>query len=99
MSNTAATTKLSFGQALAGFKSLPGWMQSIINASVGMGILLLVWWIGGLLIASNPDTQAFADFAPGPTFSALWYLVETGTIWETIYSSLYRIVYGLFGGL
>ena len=59
----------------------------------------MVWWIGGLLIASNPDTQAFADFAPGPTFSALWYLVETGTIWETIYSSLYRIVYGLFWGI
>lgn len=99
MSDTAVTSKMSFGQALAGFKNLPGWLQSMINATSGMGILLLVWWIGGILIASNPDTEAFAAFAPGPTFSALWYLIETGSIWETIYSSLYRIITGLFWGV
>lgn len=51
------------------------------------------------MIANNPDTEAFAGFAPGPTFAALAYLVETGSIWETIYSSLYRILIGLFWGI
>jgi len=48
MSDSRVNPQLSFGQALAGFKSLPGWLQSMINATSGMLILLLVWWIGGL---------------------------------------------------
>lgn len=99
MSDSQIKPQLSFGQALAGFKNLPNWLQSMINATSGMLILLLVWWIGGLLISANPDTQAFAAFAPEATFSALWYLIETGSIWETIYSSLSRIISGLFWGV
>lgn len=48
------------------------------------------------MISSDPDTQAFAGFAPGPSFAALGDLVSSGRIWETIYSSLYRILFGLF---
>ncbi|KUJ72308.1 ABC transporter permease [Thiomicrospira sp. WB1] len=96
---TATRPTMSIGGLWAGYQRWPGWLQNLTNATLGMGILLFVWWIGGLLIASNPDTQAFANFAPGPTFQALWYLIETGSIWETIYSSLYRIMIGLFWGI
>lgn len=88
-----------FTQIHKGFGGLPLWLQSSTNAILGMGILFFFWWIGGLLIESNPDTEAFANFAPGPTMVALWELIETGTIWETISSSLQRILIGLFWGI
>jgi len=81
------------------YKALPPLVQNFLNATLGVLILLFIWWIGGLLIASDPDTQAFSGFAPAPTFAALSYLIETGSIWETIYSSLYRILIGLFWGI
>ena len=99
MSVTATKPTFSFSQINTGFKKLPPSVQNFANATLGMGILLLLWWIGGILIQSNPDTEAFAAFAPGPAFSALGYLIETGSIWETIYSSLYRILIGLFWGI
>lgn len=99
MSVAATKPKFSFSQINTGFKRLPSSVQNFANATLGMGILLLLWWIGGILIQSNPDTEAFAAFAPGPAFSALSYLIETGSIWETIYSSLYRILIGLFWGI
>lgn len=81
------------------YKALPAMVQNFLNATLGVLILLLVWWFGGVLIASDPDTEAFAGFAPAPTLAALSYLIETGSIWETIYSSLYRIIIGLFWGI
>ena len=88
-----------FSQLSLGFKRLPLWVQNTTNAALGMSILLFLWWLGGLAIANNPDTEAFADFAPGPTFAALSELIASGSIWETIYSSLYRIIIGLFWGI
>jgi NitT/TauT family transport system permease protein len=88
-----------FANVKSGYGKMPLWMQSATNATLGMTILLVLWWIGGLLIASNPDTEAFANFAPGPTLVSLWHLIESGTLWETIYSSLYRIIIGLFWGI
>lgn len=88
-----------FSQLSERFNKLPMWMQSSTNAVLGMSILLFFWWLGGLAIASNPDTAAFADFAPGPTLAALGSLIASGTLWETIYSSLYRIGVGLFWGI
>ncbi|WP_321325165.1 ABC transporter permease [Thiomicrorhabdus sp.] len=99
MSTLAVKPTFSFSQLYSGFRKLPPGVQNFSNAALGMAILLLLWWIGGILIQSNPDTEAFADFAPGPAFSALYYLIETGSIWETIYSSLYRIIIGLFWGI
>lgn len=99
MSTLAAKPMFSFGQMYSGFRKLPTGVQNFSNAVLGMALLLLLWWIGGILIESNPDTEAFAGFAPGPAFSALAYLFETGSIWETIYSSLYRIIIGLFWGI
>ena len=29
--------------------------------AAGIAALVAVWWLGGWLIASNPDTESFAD--------------------------------------
>lgn len=63
--------------------------------AVGVLFLLSAWWLGGYLIASNPDTESFADFAPGPAFARLADLVATGQVLEPVSSSLYRIALGL----
>lgn len=66
---------------------------------LGCSVLLAIWWFGGYLIASDPDMSAFSDFAPQPTFIALNDLVVSGELAETIISSLYRILVGLFWGV
>lgn len=83
----------------AAYMRLPDGLVSVINGVVGMLILLFFWWLGGLAIASNPNTQAFAAFAPAPALSALYDLIISGTLWNTISSSLYRILSGLFLGI
>lgn len=62
---------------------------------IGVGVLLCLWWLGGYIIQNNPDTQAFSGFAPKPTFIALYELIKSGGLWQTIGSSLYRIGTGL----
>lgn len=61
----------------------------------GIAVLLAVWWLGGYLIASNPDTASFADFAPAPAFARLIELLETGAVWNAAWPSLERIGCGL----
>jgi NitT/TauT family transport system permease protein len=85
-----------------GFK----WFRPLLNLLValrfpalGITSLLVAWWFGGYLVANDPDMWAFANFAPEPTFHALYGLVASGEIWPTIFSSLYRILYGLFWGI
>lgn len=99
MSSAMTVGKFSFGQITATYKKMPGWLQNFTNATLGMTILLFFWWVGGILIESNPDTEAFAAFAPGPALSALWGLLGTEFLWETITSSLERILFGLFWGI
>ncbi len=99
MSQSTLPSKSSLSRITNGFNSLPTGVQGFVNATIGMGILLFFWWVGGLLIANNPDTEAFAGFAPGSAFVALWALITNGELWGTIYSSLYRILNGLFWGI
>ncbi len=63
--------------------------------AVGILALLAVWWLGGYLIASNPDTESFADFAPGPAFARLVELAQSGAVTDAVLPSLYRIGMGL----
>lgn len=86
----------------AGLRMSPGWatlrstlLSTIGYPAIGISVLLLLWWFGGYLIASNPDTQSFADFAPGPAFAALMELIHSGGLWDTVLPSLYRIGMGL----
>jgi NitT/TauT family transport system permease protein len=63
--------------------------------AVGMFVLLVIWWLGGWAIATNPDTESFADFAPAPAFSRLIDLLGNGYVWHATAPSLERIGLGL----
>jgi NitT/TauT family transport system permease protein len=62
---------------------------------IGLAVLYAVWWFGGWLIANNPDTESFADFAPAPAFARLMELIANGYVWEATAPSLERIGLGL----
>jgi len=72
-----------------------GAARSIGFAALGMAILLAVWWVGGVLVASDPATASFADFAPAPTFERLWQMVWSGEAMQMSLPSLWRIGAGL----
>ena len=63
---------------------------------VGIFTALLLWELGGRVIASNPDMMAFADFAPKPTFNRLADMIVSGEFIMISYPSLNRIGFGLF---
>lgn len=67
----------------------------IAYPAIGILVLLGVWWLGGWAIASNPDTEAFADFAPAPAFARLAELWANGAVADAVLPSLYRIGMGL----
>ena len=62
---------------------------------VGVSVLMFVWWLGGFIVASNPDTESFADFAPVPTLTRLWEILASGYVVEMTWPSLYRVGVGL----
>lgn len=76
-----------------------GWLvqalQRAAYPALGIAVLLGLWWYGGHLIASNPATEAFAGFGPGPAFAQLYELVVSGRLWNIAHPSLQRIGYGL----
>lgn len=85
--------------SFSGLAPLISWLAALRYPAIGITSLLVVWWAGGYVVANDPDMWAFANFAPAPTFSALYGLVVSGDIWQTIASSLYRVVSGLFWGI
>ena len=64
-------------------------------SALGIAIFVALWWLGGYLIASDPDMAAFSDFAPLPTFLMLGHIIADGSLWGSIWPSLYRILMGL----
>jgi len=62
---------------------------------LGMAALFVVWWLGGTIVAADPDLNAFSDFAPVPAIDALFHLVASGKIWPQALASLSRIGQGL----
>lgn len=71
------------------------WAWSVGCSTLGMAVLLGLWWVGGKWVEANPDTSAFADFAPTPTLQSLWRMVRDGSVWEPIAASLQRIGWGM----
>ena len=61
----------------------------------GIAIMVAFWWLGGYMIASNPDTASFADFSPEPAFARLIELTANGYVLEASLPSLERIALGL----
>lgn len=64
-------------------------------SAIGIFSLLLAWWIGGWMIAQNPDVASFADFAPEPAFTRLIELTQNGSVIKAIIPSMERIGLGL----
>jgi NitT/TauT family transport system permease protein len=71
------------------------WLSRVVYSVVGLSGLLALWWLGGYLLHSSPDTRAFADFAPGPTFVALWDMIWGAELYTHIWTSLNRLGLGL----
>ena len=70
-------------------------MQNGGYSAIGIFSLLLAWWIGGWMIAQNPDVASFADFAPEPAFVRLVELTQNGSVMKAIIPSMERIGLGL----
>ena len=69
--------------------------QPLVYPILGIILLLSLWWLGGYVVATNPDTESFAGFAPAPAFLKLYELIHSGELWGIIYPSLLRIGAGL----
>ena len=69
--------------------------REILLPAIGIAALLFVWWLGGVIIARDPDTAAFSDFAPAPAIAALVHLALAGKLWDQALASLSRIGQGL----
>jgi NitT/TauT family transport system permease protein len=72
--------------------------QFIVRLSyplVGVSVMVGLWWLGGYLIAINPDTESFSDFSPVPAFLRLMELFDNGYVLGAALPSLERIGYGL----
>lgn len=70
-------------------------LRSLGPTVLGIIGLLAIWWVGGWLIASNPSTASFSDFAPAPTLKRFMRLVADGEFIKMTLPSLYRIGVGL----
>lgn len=64
---------------------------------LGVLVLVVLWEIGILYLVSFPETRAFGDFGPIPTFQSFPRLWEQGRIQEAVGASLVeRLGVGLF---
>lgn len=61
----------------------------------GIAGLFVLWWIGGWLIASDPRTAAFSDFAPLPALKRFFAMLGSGEAARMTAPSLWRIGCGL----
>ncbi|MEM9724789.1 MAG: ABC transporter permease [Pseudomonadota bacterium] len=73
-----------------------GRFRSLVMSTLGLSLLLLMWWLGGVAVQNDPDLFAFADFAPGPTLASLQDMIASGDAWAMTWPSLYRVGMGLF---
>jgi len=87
------STQVDIPRAAAPLNLAP--FRGVINAIIGLGLLLLLWWAGGRAVANSPDMFAFADFAPAPTMTRLWAMITSGEVIDMSVPSLYRVGFGL----
>lgn len=73
----------------------PAFYQTATPIMIGIAALLLLWWLGGQALASNPNLSSFADFAPTQALPAFWTILTDGSGWQAAYPSLGRVLAGM----
>ncbi|MBK5958241.1 nitrate ABC transporter permease [Rhodoplanes elegans] len=74
---------------------LAGYLRWAAPPAAGLVGLFALWWLGGLVIASNPRLVAFTGFAPAPALAAFGELITSGDAWKAAAPSLSRVLQGL----
>ncbi len=69
--------------------------RGFVNFSLGLLILAALWWLGGYMIAKNPETQSFSGFGLIPTLQSFPELWNLGKLQKAIAASMYRLSGGL----
>ncbi|MBN8475183.1 MAG: ABC transporter permease [Sulfuritalea sp.] len=69
--------------------------RGFFNFSLGLLILAVLWWLGGYLIARNPETQSFSGFGLVQTLQSFPELWNQGKLQKAIAASMYRLGGGL----
>lgn len=67
----------------------------IVSPLVGVSLILVVWWTGGLIIGATPRLSAFAGFTVENTAWALWGMIVSGAAWTSAAPTLSRVLQGL----
>jgi len=84
----------SLASVRLGLPSL-GRSRSVVNAAIGIALLMGLWWLGGWAVSSNPRLFAFSNFAPVPTLTRLWQMIQSGEVITMSVPSLERVGLGL----
>jgi NitT/TauT family transport system permease protein len=70
-------------------------ISRIASPFLGIALIVIVWWLGGLLIEATPRLSAFDGFTVEKTSRAFWHLVVSGGAWTSAAPSLLRVLQGL----
>ncbi|HKJ89192.1 MAG TPA: ABC transporter permease subunit, partial [Gammaproteobacteria bacterium] len=68
---------------------------SLRDAVIGLGVLLILWYVGTKAIELDPQLESFADFGPISTFRAIGSLWNSGVLVDAFSVSSYRLFSGL----
>lgn len=69
--------------------------RGVVNFSLGLLILAAFWWLGGYMIAMNPQTKSFAGFGLVQTLQSFPELWQLGKLQKAIVASGYRLGGGM----
>lgn len=89
----AEAVKSAAGAPLAG--AAAGLATRVGPPLAGLLALGVLWQLGGLAIASDPELASFSDFAPAPALAALAELARSGAAVDAAGPSLLRVIFGL----
>jgi NitT/TauT family transport system permease protein len=64
-------------------------------AIAGVAVVLILWWLAGLMLETDPRFAAFRGFTVGRTFAAFLNLVTSGDALRATAPSLLRVMQGL----
>jgi NitT/TauT family transport system permease protein len=71
-------------------------LRRVATPLAGVGLIVGVWWLGGLIIQGTPRLSAFHGFTVGSTLQALWQMIASGDAANATGPSLSRVLQGLF---